>query len=24
LDQVRTGQYRVVASGSEDGYEPGP
>jgi hypothetical protein len=24
LDQVRTGQYRVVASGSEDGYEAGP
>lgn len=24
LDQVRTGQYRVVASGSEDGYESGP
>lgn len=24
LDQVRTGQYRIVSSGSEDGYEPGP
>lgn len=24
LDQVRTGQYRVVPTGSDDGYEPGP
>ena len=24
LDQVRTGQYHVVPSGSDDGYDPGP
>ena len=24
LGQVRTGQYRVVVSGTDDGYEPGP
>lgn len=24
LDQVRTGQYRIVSAGSDDGYEPGP
>lgn len=23
-DQVRTGQYRVVPTGTDDGYEPGP
>lgn len=24
LDQVRTGQYRIVPAGSNDGYDPGP
>jgi hypothetical protein len=24
LNQVRTGQYRIVPAGSDDGYDPGP